>query len=234
MMKARQVLILATDAPRPPGARSLTSPLSPLTLLGGEPLVGHVLKSVEAAALDVAPLIIGGENLAALESNFGTRARYARVDSWRGTARALLDVRSLVEPLAPILFILYGNRPFLTAETLRRLADTQREREAVLALLVNAQGPSTEPLGGALVGEASWLWPTLYRISDRNSEHEYHLGEVIAIARAERKRLALVGVEPQEALRVADRADLELAEARLEAAKVAPMLPRLFSPSFQS
>lgn len=50
--------------------------------------------------------------------------------------------------------------------------------------------------------QASWLWPSLYRLTNHNVQGEYYLTDLVKLAQSERKRIATVAIEPIDALGV--------------------------------
>jgi len=65
---------------------------------------------------------------------------------------------------------------------------------------------------GAYCFEPSWLWSTLPKIKKNEISKEYYLTDLIDIATNENKKVETLALEPEEALGINTREDLEIAK----------------------
>ena len=70
----------------------------------------------------------------------------------------------------------------------------------------------TEVNPGYYCFKADWLWDNLDKLKDNNAQHEYYLTDLIAIACHSGQSINTVEIQPQEALGVNTKEQLELLE----------------------
>ena len=141
--------------------------------------------------------------------------------------------------------ILYADNPLIRAETLRRLLDRRRAGDAGLALLafrpadpakygrvVADDGDvskivewadateSERAIGlcnaGVLCAKAGDMTRWLRAVTDDNAKREFYLTDAVALARADRIRVAAVEAPAEELAGVNSRAELAVAEATVQ------------------
>ena len=59
---------------------------------------------------------------------------------------------------------------------------------------------------------ASWLWESLKRLENHNSQHEYYLTDLVSRAISEGRKISSVSIEPKEAIGINTAEDLEIAK----------------------
>lgn len=68
----------------------------------------------------------------------------------------------------------------------------------------------TEVNPSLLCFQASWLWPALTQLTNRNAQGEYYLTDLLALAMSQGQRVESLPVEPREAMGVNDAQQLEM------------------------
>lgn len=88
--------------------------------VAGQPMVLHVLDTLSAVGAGEVVLVVS-HGADAVRAVVGDRARYAEQTQQLGTGHAVQQAIPHVPPAVERVLILYGDTPFLTAETLRSL-----------------------------------------------------------------------------------------------------------------
>ena len=60
--------------------------------------------------------------------------------------------------------------------------------------------------------ESKWLWKNLEKLKTDNVQKEYYLTDLVKIAMQDKEKIESVDIDPQEALGVNSRAELEILE----------------------
>lgn len=209
--------------------------------VGGDPMLGHVIRAARAAGADRMAVVIG-PNAAAVEAYVGKAAPEASVHvqaERQGTAHAVLAAKKAFAPAPDDVMVLYGDSPLMTAETLKAL----RRKLAKADLVVLGFTPA-DPAGygrllmdgkqltairevkdatpeersvrlcnaGVMAFRGSLL-PMLRRIGTANAKGEYYLTDLVVLANRAKKTVAVLEADADEVIGVNDRAELAAAEA---------------------
>lgn len=209
--------------------------------VGGDPMLGHVIRAARAAGADRMAVVIG-PNAAAVEAYVGKAAPEASVHvqaERQGTAHAVLAAKKAFAPAPDDVMVLYGDSPLMTAETLKAL----RRKLAKADLVVLGFTPA-DPAGygrllmdgkqltairevkdatpeersvrlcnaGVMAFRGSLL-PMLRRIGNGNAKGEYYLTDLVELANRAKKTVAVLEADADEVIGVNDRAELAAAEA---------------------
>lgn len=113
--------------------------------VGGKPMVLHVFEAAESVA-DRRPVLVVGPGAAGVKALLGSRAEYVVQAEQLGTGHATRMAQPLLQDQTERVIVTYGDMPLLRAETLRQLADSQRESGATIAMLT-VQGDPASPFG---------------------------------------------------------------------------------------
>lgn len=113
--------------------------------IGGRPMVLHAFLAAEAVAGRRPVLVVGPEE-AGVPALLGDRAEYVVQPEALGTGHATRMAAGALRGRADQVIVAYGDMPLLRAETLRRLAETQRAAGAAVALL-SVPGPPDSTFG---------------------------------------------------------------------------------------
>jgi bifunctional UDP-N-acetylglucosamine pyrophosphorylase / glucosamine-1-phosphate N-acetyltransferase len=214
-----------------------------LHTLAGKPLLQHVVDcALAAGALDVC--VVHGHGGEAVKAAFdGQPIRWVHQAEQLGTGHAAQQAMPGT-PDANRVLILFGDVPLLKPATLERLLQTGKAGELAL-LTVDMQDPTgygrivrengrvvrnveqkdanteeqaiTEINTGVLVAPAGKLKAWLGRLDSNNSQGEYYLTDVIAMAVAE--NVAVHGVKAEdwkEVMGINDKKQLAAAERALQ------------------
>jgi bifunctional UDP-N-acetylglucosamine pyrophosphorylase/glucosamine-1-phosphate N-acetyltransferase len=211
--------------------------------VAGRPMIGHVLATLEAAAVDQVGVVIGDgmDGLAAAVKPHATAVQVDRL----GTAHAVLAARDFIKAHpADDLLVVFGDTPLITDETIRAMLAARRsparpgvvvlgfepadpgpygrlivDGDGTLTAIVEAKDATPEQLAvtlcnsGVMVIDGARALDWLDRISNDNAKGEYYLTDVVAIARADGAAAAVVTGDADEVMGVNSRADLAEAEA---------------------
>ena len=94
-----------------------------LTPVSGKPILKYLLESIESSGLDAKPVVVIAKDFPKLGEVIGCICEHAVQDEQLGTGHAVRCTQSFVDD-ADALIVLYGDHPFLSAATLKRIAET--------------------------------------------------------------------------------------------------------------
>lgn len=213
--------------------------------LGGVPLVGHALAA--ARALEPARVVVvvghGADAVQRAVAGLDPEAQIAHQPEQLGTGHAVAQALPLLEGFDGRVIVLYGDTPFTRPETLAAMlahpaavvvlgfeaADPGRygrlvataegglERIVEFKDASEAERAITLCNSGVMALDAGLLRALLGRLGKDNAAGEYYLTDLVALARAEARPVAVVIGEEAETLGINTRAELAAAEARFQA-----------------
>lgn len=132
--KVGVVILAAGD-----GKRMQTGIPKVMNLLHEQPLVAHVVQSVESTQFGVKPIVIVSPNHTLVQDYLGDRAVYAVQDKQLGTAHAVGCAQNLLQDKSDCVVVLYGDMPLIKPASLQHLVDTHnREKSAITLMTVVA------------------------------------------------------------------------------------------------
>lgn len=137
------VVILAAGK----GTRMQSSGPKALTLVGGKPILQYLYESILASGVDTVPTVVVGPERPRLCETFDGVCRYAVQEEQLGTGHAVMSVKEVVDG-ADALIVLYGDHPFISSRTLRRLSELH-ERSGHPLTIMTTTVPSFEDDYGA-------------------------------------------------------------------------------------
>ncbi|WP_299437487.1 bifunctional UDP-N-acetylglucosamine diphosphorylase/glucosamine-1-phosphate N-acetyltransferase GlmU [uncultured Rhodospira sp.] len=219
--------------------------------LAGRPLLGHVLDTLDALGAGRRVVVVGPDmpEVQAIAAPAPTVEQAERL----GTAHATLQARPALDDPPGTVLILYGDTPLIRPDTLRAMVDARAEAALVVLgfraadptgygrLVTGADGgldaivehkdaseaqrAITLCNSGVMAVDGRLLFPLLERVGNDNAKGEYYLTDIVALARADGHRCAVVEGNEAEMLGINDRAQLAAAERvvqdRLRAAAMA-------------
>ncbi|QXM24070.1 bifunctional UDP-N-acetylglucosamine diphosphorylase/glucosamine-1-phosphate N-acetyltransferase GlmU [Elioraea tepida] len=228
------------------GTRLKSAVPKPLHRLGGVPMVRLLLEACEAAGFGRIVVVAGPEPafdpMRALVAPHTVVVQAERL----GTAHAALMAEEALSETSGEAIILYADVPLVSAATLAGMVATRLSAGARLALLgFRPADPAQygrivlEPDGtvarivewrdatdeeraiglcnaGLFCAPAADLLRWLKAVGNDNAKGEYYLTDIVALARAEGVRVALVEAPAEEVLGINSRAELAAAEAALQ------------------
>lgn len=130
MQQVGVVILAAGD-----GKRMKTGIPKVMNPLHGQPLVAHVVKSVEDAGFGLQPVVVVCANHTLVQDYLGTRASYAIQEKQLGTAHAVSCAESELQNKVGSVIVLYGDMPFISSDSLKHLAKIHEEYKDTLTLM---------------------------------------------------------------------------------------------------
>jgi bifunctional UDP-N-acetylglucosamine pyrophosphorylase/glucosamine-1-phosphate N-acetyltransferase len=88
-------------------------------LMNGKPLVDYVVSAVES--LGIKPVVVISKNSTAVKDYLGERVLYAIQEKQLGTGHAVAMAENLLKGKVDHVVVLYGDMPFITAKSIKRL-----------------------------------------------------------------------------------------------------------------
>ena len=223
------------------GSRMRSSRPKALHPLAGQPMLRHLIDSA-GAVFDRLVVVVGPDmaDVAAAAAPHPTVIQQERL----GTAHAAAQAAALFG--AGEVAVLYADNPLIRPETLRRLLARRAAGDAGLVLLamrpedpgrygrVITAGDTVERIvewmdataaeraiglcnAGVLCGPAADLRRWLAGVRPDNAKGEYYLTDLVALARAEGRRVVAVEAPAAELAGINSRAELAAAEAIVQA-----------------
>ena len=206
------------------------------------PMLAHAMQA--GAALTPARTIIvaghGAEAVTKAVAEIDETAEVVLQEEQLGTAHAVDQARAALDGFDGDIAVQFGDTPFLSSETLERMAAARKEADLVILgfeaadpgrygrLVMN--GNSLEKIveykdatdeeraitfcnSGLMTAKASTLFGLIARIGNGNAAGEYYLTDAVALAREEGLKVTAVACGEAETLGINSRADLAAADA---------------------
>lgn len=107
----------------------------------GRPLIWHLLSQISKIAKNQKPIIVVGFLADKVKITLGSRYEYVLQEPQLGTAHALKAAKAKTK--AENILVLYGDMPFITEESLRKLIRLHHDRQANLTMFT-ARAPNFE------------------------------------------------------------------------------------------
>ncbi|MEM6619540.1 MAG: bifunctional UDP-N-acetylglucosamine diphosphorylase/glucosamine-1-phosphate N-acetyltransferase GlmU [Pseudomonadota bacterium] len=234
------------------GSRMKSDMPKVLHAVGGMPLLHHAMgRAAQVAERTVVVVGHGGAAVAQAARDFDPDAIVVTQQHQRGTAHAVAQARAALADFAGDVVVLFGDTPFVTADTLARVAAARARadvvvlgfetaepggygrlivRDGALEAIVEAKDATPQELAvtfcnsGILCADRAGLFALIDRIEDNNTQGEFYLTDAVRLARAAGQSAAAVPCAASETLGVNSRADLAAAEATFQAAARAEAL----------
>ncbi|MCV2881376.1 bifunctional UDP-N-acetylglucosamine diphosphorylase/glucosamine-1-phosphate N-acetyltransferase GlmU [Actibacterium sp. XHP0104] len=221
--------------------------------LGGAPLFAHALAA--GAALDPARAVLvvghGADAVRAAAADYDDTIAIAEQSEQLGTAHAVAQARAALDGFAGDVFVLYGDTPFIRAETLMAMAEARRDHAVVvlgfeagdpgrygrlvmdgarLDRIVEFKDASPEERAitlcnsGVICADADTLFSLIDAVGNDNASGEYYLTDIVGLANARGLSATAVTCPEAETLGINTRTELAAAEAIFQAFKRAEAL----------
>lgn len=236
-MNQVQCIILAAGQ----GTRMKSEKPKVLHQIAGKPMVQYAIDAAHSIGA-LRPIVVIGHGAEQVTHTLGDRVDYVWQVPQLGTGHAVLQARDKIAPAEDTVLVLYGDTPFISAETLQRLLDTHRRAAAVLSLITfqpqdpalygrivrdtqdrvvdiveykeatPAQRAIREVNSGIFCYQTGWLLSRLAHLQPHAGHGEYYLTDLVSLAAQEQARIATCACDEAEVLGINDRAQLAAAE----------------------
>jgi bifunctional UDP-N-acetylglucosamine pyrophosphorylase/glucosamine-1-phosphate N-acetyltransferase len=213
-VKGMAALILAAGK----GTRMKSSQPKVLHLILGKTLIERVVETVEQLEPDRIAAIVGDLD-DGVRDKLGSKAEYIVQEKRLGTGHAVLQAKSAFDGYKGKLLVLYGDAPFLSATTLRRLVDHHmtsgasgtilttcpddamargrvvRDEQGNVTRVVEERDASEQQKGiveinvGTYCFDPNDLFDALERLKPDNDQDEYYLTDIVEILVKDGKRV---------------------------------------------
>lgn len=97
-------------------------------------IIQHLLESVRTANIDPKPVIVIGSGAELVRKNLGEEYEYVVQEEQLGTGHAVSVALDALRG-SDAAIVLYGDQPFISPDTITRLAKTHREKNPALTLM---------------------------------------------------------------------------------------------------
>ncbi|WP_324751595.1 bifunctional UDP-N-acetylglucosamine diphosphorylase/glucosamine-1-phosphate N-acetyltransferase GlmU [Roseovarius sp. Pro17] len=214
--------------------------------IAGAPMLIHALRA--GAALEPQRIVVitghGAEAVEAAAIDHDPDIQTARQEQQLGTAHAVAQARSALAGHEGNALILYGDTPFIQAETLERMIDARRDHDMVVLgfeaadpgrygrLVMN--GSALERIvefkdasdqeraitfcnSGVIAADSHVLFDLIDAVGNDNASGEYYLTDIISIARERGLTATAIACDEAETLGVNSREELAAAEMLFQA-----------------
>jgi len=210
--------------------------------LAGEPLIAHVLQSLDALAPEKTVVVIAPQmdsvRAAALAEM--PASAFAVQDKQLGTGHAVRCAEAPLAGYAGTILVLYGDTPLLTPQTLSRVLEVAASAEVVVVgmrladptgygrLIVDGNGQLEEIVecrdaapeqkhitlcnSGVMAIKGAHLFNLLKKLEPHNVAGEYYLTDIVAVADEQGLHCHVVEADAAELGGVNSRAQLAAAE----------------------
>lgn len=105
-----------------------------LVPLVNKPLISYLLEGVDQARFSTTPVIVVGYQADSVKEALGDNYTYVFQEQQLGTGHAVQVAQSELKHKAKTIMVLYGDHPFLRAETLQEIALTHVQSGEVLTI----------------------------------------------------------------------------------------------------
>ena len=215
--------------------------------IGNAPLLVHALAA--ARSLGPARIVVvsgvGGEAVDAAARAWDEEVACARQAEQLGTGHAVLAAREALSGATGDTVVLYGDTPFLTAQTLEAMREARARADIVVLGFEAADGQArygrlvtegdrltaivewkdadaaTRAIrlcnSGVVMADAATLFDLLDAVGNDNAAGEYYLTDIVAIGAARGLTATVVRCDEAETLGINTRAELAAAEAAFQA-----------------
>ncbi|MEY4055058.1 MAG: bifunctional UDP-N-acetylglucosamine diphosphorylase/glucosamine-phosphate N-acetyltransferase [Pseudomonadota bacterium] len=211
--------------------------------IAGHPMLLHLLGSIGEVGV-ARTVIVAGDRREQIEAALaGAGSEVVVQEPQLGTAHAALQAKAALADFEGLVLVCFGDVPFLSAATVRRLCDALSSGAKVAVLgfrpddtaaygriiadpngivrkMVEHKDASHEERAvnlcnsGVIVAHSQDMWRLLEAVGNDNAAGEYYLPDVATNAIAEGARVVVVETDEAEVMGINSRAELAEAESR--------------------
>ncbi|MEI4194655.1 bifunctional UDP-N-acetylglucosamine diphosphorylase/glucosamine-1-phosphate N-acetyltransferase GlmU [Roseovarius sp. E0-M6] len=216
--------------------------------IAGAPMLHHALRAGGALSPDRTVVVAGhgSEAVADATKDFDTHADIVLQTEQLGTAHAVAQAGNALKDHAGDAVVLYGDTPFISPETLTRMAKARDGHDVVILGFEAAdpgrygrlvmQGDTLEKIvefkdagvreraitfcnSGVVMARTETLFSLVDAVDNENASGEYYLTDIVEVARARGLSATAIACDEAETLGVNSRSDLAVAEEVFQSAK---------------
>ena len=210
----------------------------------GRPMVAFVVDAARELT-GTRPLVVVGYSAEQVRQALAESADIVVQEPQRGTGHAMLQARSMLEGRTDTVLVVYGDTPFISAETLRAMLERHTSENARVTLLTfrppdplrfgrivrnkaghvraivefreatSEQKAILECNSGIQCFQAEWLWSHIEQLPVKHGEQ--YLTDLVELAVAEGRTVATLDADPDQVMGLDDRARLAWAETEMRA-----------------
>ncbi len=214
--------------------------------IGDAPLLWHAMAS--GRAMEPARIVVvtghGAEAVEASARGFDADAICVRQSEQLGTGHAVLQAKEALADFDGDVIVLYGDTPFISSETLARIAEARASSDLVvlgfeaadpgrygrlvlkggkLDRIVEAKDANAGELAitlcnsGVMAASRALMFELLDQLGNDNAQGEYYLTDLVELAQKAGKSSVVVTCEEAETLGINSRQELAAAEVQFQA-----------------
>jgi len=131
-MNKIRVVVLAAGKGKRMNNVELPKALIPLK---GRPMIKYLLEAVRFADIDERPVIVIGRQAELVKATLGGSYDYVVQTELLGTGHAVLQTQQLLENQTKNIMVLYGDQPFLTPDSIKKLAAIHMDKNHLISLM---------------------------------------------------------------------------------------------------
>ena len=221
--------------------------------VAGAPMLVHAMRAGAALAPDHT-IVVTGHGAEAVERaarGHDESVQIAHQSEQKGTGHAVAQAAPLLAGYAGDAIVLYGDTPFISEETLSRMAEARNSHDLVVLGFEAADpgrygrlkmsGDTLEKIvefkdaddatraitfcnSGVIAARADTLFELIAQVGDDNASGEYYLTDIVEIARVQGLSATAIACDEAETMGINTRTELARAEAAFQARKRAAML----------
>lgn len=217
------------------------------------PMLEHAMRAGRALDPDRTVVVAGHEAdlVRAATAEIDPDAAVVLQEEQLGTGHAVLQARAALEGFQGDVVVLYGDTPFVSADTLERMIAARSRADLVILGFEAAEparygrlimdGESLEKIvefkdasqaeraitfcnSGLMACDADVMFRLLNKVGNDNASGEYYLTDLVELARADGLAVTAVACPEDETLGINSRADLATADAVFQARARAELL----------
>ncbi len=213
--------------------------------VGGTPMLAHALRA-GATLNPERTVVVAGHGADAVRQAVATHDAQADIvvqETQLGTAHAVAQAAPALEGFEGDVIVLYGDTPFISAETLERM-QAARQGHDIVVLGFDAADPAgygrlmmegdtlrkivefkdadaptraiTFCNSGVIASDAGKLFELIALVGNENASGEYYLTDIVALARARGLTATAIACDEAETLGINSRTDLAAAEVAFQ------------------
>ncbi len=214
--------------------------------LGGVPLFAHALQAAEALQVEKTVLVVGhgGDRVRAAALDLNPEIVVVEQEKQLGTGDAVAQTRDALAGFEGDIAVLFGDTPFVSAETLVKMTQARREFDLVvlgfeardpqgygrlvmqgnrLTKIVEQKDANTAENSitlcnsGIKIASSQAMFDLISQIGNDNASGEYYLTDIVEIANRNGLSCTVVKCDEAETLGINTRSQLADAEVKFQA-----------------